>query len=88
MKNIFFYNYFRNINDDSRNIKSVYGKSPFCLLRKQQHSVDAAIVLGVISDLRVLSPDDLSSRRHHTELGDVDLDDGTLRDDAQTRVHR
>ena len=46
----------------------------------QKNGVDASIVFRVVGDLGVLAPDDLAGGGHQTEVGDVDLDDGTLGD--------
>jgi hypothetical protein len=56
-------------------------------LADQQDGVNAAVVLRIVGDLRVLSPHHLASGRYHAELANVYLDDGALRDDAETRVH-
>ena len=53
-----------------------------------EHGVDTPIVLRVVCDLCILPEDDLSARCDHTELGNVDLDDRTLRHDTELRVHR
>ena len=39
----------------------------------EKHGVDAAVVLGVVGDLRVLAPHDLASRGHETKFAHVDL---------------
>ena len=51
----------------------------------EQHSIDHAVVLGLIGDLRVLAPDDLAALGDETELADVHLDDGTFGHDAERR---
>lgn len=61
--------------------------------------VDAAVVFWVVCDLGVLwdvldefcqrtltRPDDLSASGDHTQLGDVDLDNGTLGEDTERGV--
>lgn len=44
----------------------------------QEDSVDAAVVLAVVGDLSPSTPDDLAACGDETELGYVDLDNGTL----------
>lgn len=39
---------------------------------------DASVHLWIVGDLSVLSPNDLSSGRNHTELADIDFEDGAL----------
>lgn len=54
----------------------------------QQDTVDAALVLRVVGDLSVATPNDLATGSDETQLADVDLDNGTLGKDTQLRVHR
>lgn len=44
----------------------------------QEDSVDTAVVLAVVGDLRPSTPDNLAACGDETELGNVDLDNGTL----------
>jgi hypothetical protein len=39
----------------------------------KQHRVDAPVVLGVVRDLGILTPDDLTGRRDEAEIAHVDL---------------
>lgn len=52
-----------------------------------EDSIYTPIVLRIVGDLGVLSKDDLSSCSDHTQLGDVDLNDGTLGEDTKLSVH-
>ena len=54
----------------------------------EKHSVDAAIVLGVVCHLRILAPDNLATGCDQAKVGHIDLDDGSLGDDTKLRVHR
>lgn len=60
-------------------------KKVHCLYEK--HSVDAAIVLGVVCHLCILAPHNLATGCDQTKIGHVDLDDSSLRDDTKLRVH-
>ncbi len=53
----------------------------------KKHSIDAPVVLGVVGDLRVLSPDNLAPGSDKAQLRDVDLDDGALCHHSQSRKH-
>lgn len=52
----------------------------------KQHGIDAPIVFRVICDLRVFCPNDSPTRSDHTQLADVDFDDGSFGEDAEGGV--
>mmetsp|Transcript_31690 Transcript_31690/g.69292 ORF Transcript_31690/g.69292 Transcript_31690/m.69292 type:complete len:273 (-) Transcript_31690:60-878(-) len=54
----------------------------------KENGIDAAIVLGVVRHLRVLSPDDLARGGHQAEVGAIHLDDRPLCDHAERGVQR
>jgi len=53
-----------------------------------EDGVDAPVIFRVVCDLGVFSENDLSTGGDHTELGDVDFDDGTLGQHTKLGVHR
>lgn len=58
----------------------------FSSLSYKQNRIDAAIVLGVVSDLCILAPDHLAAWSDQPQLRDIDFDNGTLGDDAKAGV--
>ena len=54
----------------------------------QKDTVDAALVLRVVGDLGVTTPDNLSTSSDKTKFADVDLDNGTLGQNTQLSVKR
>ena len=50
--------------------------------------VDTAIILTIVGDLGPTTPNDLTTGGNETEFADIDLDDGTLGEDAQLGIHR
>jgi hypothetical protein len=44
----------------------------------EENGVQATVVLGVVGDLCIATPDDLSSSSYETKFRDVYFDDGTL----------
>lgn len=54
----------------------------------QQDTVDAALILRVVSNLGIATPDDLSTSGYETKFADVDLDNGTLGQNTQLGVER
>ena len=57
------------------------------MLLNQQYGVDASIILGMICDLGVLSPDNFPAGRDQAQFADVHFDDGALGEDAELAVH-
>ena len=57
-------------------------------LSHKENGVDAAVILRVVSHLRVLAPNDLAARRDETKLGHVHFDDGTFGDHTKLREKR
>ncbi|KAI6759013.1 hypothetical protein HG531_014009 [Fusarium graminearum] len=53
----------------------------------QKNTVDAALVLWVIGDLSVATPNNLSTSGDQTKFADVDLDDGTLCQDTELSLN-
>ena len=52
------------------------------MLSNQQNAIDAAIVLGIVSDLCILAPDYLTRLGDESQLGDIDFDYSTFGYDA------
>jgi hypothetical protein len=44
----------------------------------EENGVQATVVLGVVGDLCIATPDDLSSSSYETKFRNVHFDDGTL----------
>lgn len=57
------------------------------LFLNQQDAVNTALVLRVVSDLSKAAPNNLSTSSDQTQLADIDLDNRTLRQDSQLRIH-
>ena len=53
-----------------------------------EYSIDAAVVFGVVGDLRVFSKHDFTASGNHTKLGDIDFNYCSLRQHAQLGIHR
>ena len=52
----------------------------------KQNSIYTAIIFWIVRDLGKFTPDDFTCGGDKAELADVDLDDGTLGDDAKRRI--
>lgn len=54
------------------------------IVKRGNHSrIDTAVVLGHVGNLCPFTPDNLAGGGDETQLGDVDLDNGTLRQNTQ-----
>lgn len=54
----------------------------------EQNGIDASIILRVVGNLGILSPNNFARLCDQTQLRDVDLEHRSLRDDTQTGEHR
>lgn len=57
------------------------------LISNEQHSINTSIILWVVGNLSVFSPDNFTSLCYETKLRNINLDNSTLCDDSQAGIH-